>query len=167
MLKLANVTRKQAASPEPRVTFERAAFPLQHGCFFKHQSTAQKSLTFLQSSVNCSHLSTRVVHSKSRASQLSAFLCTTAHEIDHLSPSTIFSSLIESRIPISSPIASGSLSLKAVDDFLEHWESLPALALTASAMFATRDNTAVRACSGGSLSWSIPHKVNGVPIQVI
>lgn len=61
MLKLANVTRKQAASPEPRVTFERAAFPLQHSCFFKHQSTAQKSLTFLQSSVNCSHLSTRVV----------------------------------------------------------------------------------------------------------
>lgn len=61
MLKLANVTRKQAASPEPCVTFDCTAFPLQHGCFFKHQNTAQKSLTFLQSSVNCSHLSTHVV----------------------------------------------------------------------------------------------------------
>ena len=63
------------------------------------------SLTFSLSSVNCSRLSVPS-HSppRSQTPQLAAFSCSVALEIDHLSPPTIFSSLIESRNPISSEI---------------------------------------------------------------
>lgn len=72
--------------------------------------------------MNCSRLSVQVILSEERAPPTSSFL---VHKIDHLSPSTIFYSLIESRSSVSSEIAAEE---SAVNDSLELWECVPALA---------------------------------------
>lgn len=89
------------------------------GCDY---NAAVKSLTFSQSSMNRSRLS--VQHAPPPPPGEHSVLFAT-HKIDHLSPSTIFDSLIESRSPISSQIAAEE---SAANDSSELWECVATLA---------------------------------------